>query len=273
MSDTPVHTSAIRWLSDRVRLILAPNPSPMTLEGTNTYLVGGPDAVVVIDPGPNEDAHLSSIEAAVDGANPVAVLLTHRHPDHAEAAERCAEMLGTVIAANAEPKRPNDVPVRDGQRVGGDGIFLTAVATPGHSSDHLCFVLEEERVLFTGDHILGRGTTVVAYPDGDMAAYMASLERLRTLPGIDRLYPGHGPVIEDPLRVIEEYIEHRKERERQVLAGLEDGPATPEELVARIYTDVDPVLHPVAAMSVRAHLAELAQRGRAVQDGERWRPI
>jgi glyoxylase-like metal-dependent hydrolase (beta-lactamase superfamily II) len=242
----------------------------MTLEGTNTYLVGGPDAVLVIDPGPNEDAHLASIEAGVAGANPVAVLLTHKHPDHAESAERCAEMLGTVIAANAEPKRPNDVPVGDGQRVGGDGVFVTAVATPGHASDHLCFLLEEERVLFTGDHILGRGTTVVAYPDGDMAAYMASLERLRGLP-VDRFYPGHGPVIEEPAGVLEEYITHRKERERQVIAGLEEGPATPEELVALIYTDVDPVLHPVAAMSVRAHLAELAQRGRAVQDGERWR--
>jgi len=272
VSDAPVHASAIRWLSDRVRLILAPNPSPMTLEGTNTYLVGGPDALIVIDPGPNDDGHLGSIEAGVAGANTVAVLLTHWHPDHAEAAERCAEMLGTVIAANAEPKRPNDIPIGDGQRVGGDGVFLTAVATPGHASDHLCFLLEEERVLFTGDHVLGRGTTVVAYPDGDMAAYMDSLERLRGLP-VDRFYPGHGPVVDEPARVVEEYIEHRKEREVQVLEGLAAGLATPEELVARIYIDVDPVLHPVAAMSVRAHLAELAQRGRAVQDGERWRLI
>jgi glyoxylase-like metal-dependent hydrolase (beta-lactamase superfamily II) len=268
----PVRTSAVRWLTETVRLILAPNPSPMTLEGTNTYLVGGTDGVIVIDPGPNDDAHLSSVAAAVADVNVVAVLLTHKHPDHAEAAERCAEMLDTVIAANARPQRPNDVPVGDGQRVGGGGTFLTAIATPGHSSDHLCFVLEDERILFTGDHILGRGTTVVAYPDGDMAAYMASLERLRGLP-VDRFYPGHGPVIEEPARVVDEYIAHRKEREAQVLDGLAGGPATPEELVARIYTDVDPVLHPVAAMSVRAHLAELAQRGRAVQDGDRWRLI
>ena len=272
MSDAPARTSAVRWVSDRVRLILAPNPSPMTLEGTNTYLVGGPEAVIVIDPGPDDDGHLGSIEAAVAGANPVAVLLTHRHIDHAESAERCAETLGTVIVSSAEPRRPDDVPVRDGARVGGEGVFLTAVATPGHSSDHLCFLLEEERALFTGDHILGRGTTVVAYPDGDMGAYMTSLERLRDV-NAGRFYPGHGPVIDDPARVLEEYIAHRLERERQVLEGLSDGPITPEELVARIYTDVDPVLHPVAAMSVRAHLSELAQRGRAVQDGELWRRI
>ena len=263
-------TSAVRWLSDRVRLVLAPNPSPMTLEGTNTYIIGGPDAVIVMDPGPADEGHLANIEAVVAGANVVAVLLTHFHIDHAEVAERCAERLGTVIAANAEPRRPNDIPVADGQRIGGDGVFLTAVATPGHSSDHLCYLLDEEHALFTGDHILGRGTTVVAFPDGDMGAYMASLERVREL-GARRFYPGHGPVVDDPAAVVEEYVEHRRMRERQVLDGLEAGPATPEELVARIYADVDPVLHPVAAMSVRAHLAELARGGRAVQDGERWR--
>jgi glyoxylase-like metal-dependent hydrolase (beta-lactamase superfamily II) len=137
----------------------------------------------------------------------------------------------------------------------------------------LCFLLEGDRTLFSGDHILGRGTTVVAHPDGDMAAYIASLERLRDLE-IDRIYPGHGPVIETPAAVIEEYIEHRLMRERQVVDGLAAAaaPVTPEELVAQIYADVDPVLHPIAAMSVRAHLAKLARERRAVQDGERWRP-
>ncbi len=157
-------------------------------------------------------------------------------------------------------------------RVGGDGIFLTAVATPGHSSDHLCFLLEEEKTLFTGDHILGRGTTVVAFPDGDMGEYMASLDRVREL-GAERFYPGHGPVVENPSDVVAEYIEHRRMRERQVIDALTEEPSTPGELVARIYADVDPVLHPVAEMSVRAHLAELAKRRRAVQDGDRWRRI
>jgi len=268
---TEPQISAVTWLSDRVRLILAPNPSPMTLEGTNTYIVGDPHSVIVIDPGPNDAGHLANIEAAVADSNVVAILLTHHHIDHDEVAGRAAEMFGTVIAANAEPERPEEVPVRDGVRFGDDGVFLTPVATPGHSSDHLCFVLEEENALFTGDHILGRGTTVVAFPDGDMGAYMASLERVRDL-AKKRFYPGHGPLIENGAPVVAEYIEHRKMRERQVIDGLAHGPATVEELVARIYADVDPILHPIAAMSVRAHLAELARRGSAVQDGDLWRP-
>lgn len=266
----PVRISAVRWLTERVRLALAPNPSPMTLEGTNTYLVGEAGSVLIIDPGPDDDGHLASIEAAVAGADVVAVLLTHRHPDHAEAAERCAAMFQTVIASAREPTRPNDIPVRDGERVGGDGVFLTAVHTPGHASDHLCFLLDHE--LFTGDHILGRGTTVVAQPDGDMADYLASLERLRTL-DLGRMYPGHGPVIEEPLKVIDEYVEHRLMRERQVLEALATESATPEELVARIYADVDPVLHPAAALNVRAHLAKLAREGRAREEGDSWRLI
>ena len=265
MSEEATRTSAVRWLSDRVRLILAPNPSPMTLDGTNTYLIGD-DPIVIMDPGPDNDGHLASIEATVAGASVETILLTHKHIDHAEVAERAAQLFDAPLASNAGP---GDRRVTDGDRVGP----LTAVATPGHSSDHLCFLLEPERTLFSGDHILGRGTTVVAHPDGDMAAYMTSLERLRGLP-VDRIFPGHGPVVPDPPAVIEEYIEHRKMRERQVVEGLAAAkePVTPEELVAQIYADVDPVLHPVAAMSVRAHLLKLARERRAVQDGERWRP-
>jgi glyoxylase-like metal-dependent hydrolase (beta-lactamase superfamily II) len=253
-------------------MILAPNPSPITLEGTNTYLIGDARSVIVLDPGPDDDDHLASIRAAVAGAKVPAVLLTHHHIDHDESAHRTAEMLGSIVAASPKDGRENEVPVREGERFGADGVFLTPIATPGHSSDHFCYLLEEDKTLFTGDHILGRGTTVVAFPDGDMGAYMESLERVRELAArVDRYYPGHGPVVENPGAVVDEYIEHRLMRERQVIDGLEAGPATPEELVARIYTDVDPVLHPVAALSVRAHLAELARRGIAVQDGERWR--
>jgi glyoxylase-like metal-dependent hydrolase (beta-lactamase superfamily II) len=265
-----VRISAVRWLSDRVRVILAPNPSPMTLEGTNTYLVGDADGLIVIDPGPNDDRHIASIQAAVADADVVSILLTHHHIDHDEAAARTADLLGTGIASSVAAGRDGETQIADGERFGGAGVFLEAVATPGHSSDHLCFLFDEEHALFTGDHILGRGTTVVAFPDGDMGAYMASLERVKDL-GAERFYPGHGPVIDEPTPVVTEYIEHRRMRERQVLDGLEAGPASPEELVARIYVDVDPILHPVAAMSVRAHLAELARRGVTVQDGDRWR--
>lgn len=270
MSDEAVRTSAVTWLTDRVRMILAPNPSPMTLEGTNTYLIGDDRSLIVMDPGPNDDGHVASIEAAVAGADVSTILLTHKHIDHAEVAERCAVLFDAPVASNAGAARPQDRAIAEGDRIDG----LIALATPGHSSDHLCFVLEAERTLFSGDHILGRGTTVVAHPDGDMAAYMASLERLRVL-DLDRIFPGHGPVIAEPRAVIDEYIEHRFMRERQVVDGLDAAgePVTPEELVARIYADVDPVLHPIAAMSVRAHLAKLAREGRAVQDdGERWRP-
>jgi glyoxylase-like metal-dependent hydrolase (beta-lactamase superfamily II) len=198
-----------------------------------------------------------------------AIVLTHRHPDHAEVAGRAARRFGAPIAGAAPPLEPGGRVVADGELLSAGGVRLAAIATPGHSSDHLCFLLGRD--LFTGDHILGRGTTVVAYPDGDMEAYMSSLERVRGLE-VDRLLPGHGPPVDDPAAVIDEYIEHRLMRERQVLDGLAAGPATPEELVERIYADVDPVLHPVAAMSVRAHLAKLAKEGRAVQDNERWRP-
>jgi glyoxylase-like metal-dependent hydrolase (beta-lactamase superfamily II) len=256
-------------LSRLVRRVLAPNPSPLTLEGTNTYLVGAGEALLLVDPGPADAGHLARLEAAVGRARVAAVVLTHRHVDHAEAAGRCAERFGAPVVC-ARPAGPADRALADGDRVVADGATLRAVATPGHSSDHLSFLLEEERALLTGDHVLGRGTTVVAHPDGDMAAYLASLERIRAL-DLARIYPGHGPVIEDPARVLAEYVEHRLMRERQVLDGLAAGPATPEELVARIYVDVDPILHAAAALSVRAHLAKLAREGRVVQEGDRWR--
>jgi glyoxylase-like metal-dependent hydrolase (beta-lactamase superfamily II) len=238
----------------------------MTLEGTNTYLVGGHD-LLLIDPGPAAAGHLEAVAEAVGAASVTAILLTHKHPDHAGDAALFAERFDAQIAGFAPPA---EVPVADGARIGGHDVFLTALHTPGHAGDHVCYVLEEERALFSGDHILGRGTTVIAWPDGDMHAYMASLERLRSL-DLDRIFPGHGPVIEEPGAVIEEYIEHRLMRERQIIEALSGAPGTPADLVERIYTDVDPVLHPVARMSVRAHLDKLARENRARADGETWR--
>lgn len=258
----------VRRLSPLVRVVLAPNPSPLTLEGTNTYLIGNGDGVVVLDPGPADEEHLDRI--AAEAGRVSLVLLSHWHPDHAEAADEFAARVRAPVAAAASAGRDAAIPLEDGRVVDGPGARLRALHTPGHASDHLCFVLEEEGVLFTGDHILGFGTTVVAHPDGDMEAYLASLDRLRAIE-VGRMYPGHGPVIEHPRAVLEYYIAHRLEREEQVIAAVGDVPRTVEDLVAEIYAEVDPELHPVAAMTVRAHLAKLARDGRAREQDDGWR--
>jgi glyoxylase-like metal-dependent hydrolase (beta-lactamase superfamily II) len=255
-------------LSERVRLVRADNPSPMTLEGTNTYLVGDGD-LLIIDPGPDDAQHLHAVRETVGDAHVTAILLTHRHHDHSDGARTFAEAFDAHVAAFGGPDYLAEVSVADGARVGGRGTFLTAVHTPGHASDHVCFVLEEENVLFSGDHVLGRGTTIIAFPDGDMAAYMASLQRVRELKP-QRIFPGHGPIVDDPERVLDEYVEHRLMRERQVVEALRHGPGTPMDLVERIYTDVDPKLHAAAEFNVRAHLDKLAHEKRAREDDDLW---
>lgn len=253
-------------LSALVRLVLAGNASPWTLEGTNTYVVGN-RTPIVIDPGPEDAAHLGRV--LQEAGMPSVILLTHTHPDHAEGARRFAEMSGSPIAAFAAGD--GTAAVGDGQRIRAGDATLVAVRTPGHSSDHLCFWLEEERALFTGDHVLGRGTTVVAHPDGDMTDYLGSLDRVRGL-GATRLYPGHGPVVEDPAPVLQYYVTHRLEREAQVLAAIDAGDRTVGEMVERIYADVDRALHGAAALSVSAHLDKLRFEG-AVDEEEpgSWR--
>jgi glyoxylase-like metal-dependent hydrolase (beta-lactamase superfamily II) len=261
--------SAVR-LSPLVRVVLAPNPSPYTLEGTNTYLIGERDPIV-LDPGPNDDGHLERV--LEEAGTPSVVLLSHRHPDHAEGAERFADMARAPLAAYASQGSSvcaTAAPIADRQRISADGATLSALYTPGHASDHLSFVLEEEQSMFTGDHVLGRGTTVIAYPDGDMAAYLVSLDRARAAKP-RRLYPGHGPVVEDPDPVLAYYKEHRLEREREVLAGLDAGDETVAELVARIYAEYDVVLHGPAAMSVLAHLQKLRNEGVVKEEGDVWR--
>jgi glyoxylase-like metal-dependent hydrolase (beta-lactamase superfamily II) len=258
-------------LSDLVRVVLAPNPSPVTLEGTNTYVVGD-RMPVVIDPGPAIDGHL---EAVLDEAGrPSLVVLTHTHPDHAEGAETFAAMARAPLAAFAGGTGTcaTAAAIADGQRIDVDGTALVAMHTPGHSSDHLSFVLESERAMFTGDHVLGRGTTVIAYPDGHLADYMTSLARAKAARAT-RLYPGHGPVVDEPDAVLDYYVAHRLERERQVIAALEAGDTMVPQMVERIYWDVDPSLHAVAALSVRAHLEKLAAEGRAREEGGSWTPV
>lgn len=258
-----------RRLSERVTVVLAPNPSPMTLEGTNTYVVGDGRHVIVIDPGPDDAAHFDRIRAAAGDAEIAGVFLTHWHSDHSEGVRAFARIVDAPVGSWSPMTAgdPLEIPLHDGERAGAGDVHLTAIHTPGHASDHLSFWLEEERALFTGDHVLGRGTTVVAHPDGDMTAYLDSL-RLMQQRDPARLYPGHGPVIEDPAPVLREYVEHRLMREAQVLNAL---PATVEQIVASLYADVDPRLHAVAAMSVRAHLTKLARDGMAAEaPGEMW---
>lgn len=245
-------------LSSAVRRILAPNPSLMTGPGTNTYLVGTGD-VAVIDPGPDDAGHLDAIAAA--GAGRIRhVLVTHTHPDHAPGAAGLAERTEAVVLGYGE--RDGFVPdeaLAEGDSVAGDGFRLRALHTPGHASNHLCFLLEGEDLLFSGDHVMGGSTVVIAPPDGDMGDYLASLERLRDLePPIAAIAPGHGPLMEDPRAVLEGYLAHRRAREASIAAALaRRGEATIDDLVADVYTDVPVELHPVARYSVWAHLRHL----------------
>lgn len=248
----------------------------MTGLGTNTYLAGTGE-VAVIDPGPDDAGHTAAILAAAEGGVS-AILLTHRHPDHASGAARLAQETGAPIltfdnqAGNGPRGGLTTSLLRDGDTVLAGGATLVALHTPGHAADHLCLLLCEENALFSGDLIISGSTVVIAPPAGDMAAYLRSLERVRALAPA-RIYPGHGDVIDDPVRAIEEYIRHRHMRERQVLEGLRERPARISDLVARIYAEVPSTQHPLAAQSVYAHLLKLRAEGRVVgddRDGE-WR--
>ncbi|WP_398287597.1 MBL fold metallo-hydrolase [Sphingomonas nostoxanthinifaciens] len=266
-----------------VRRILAPNPSPFTYTGTQTYVVGRGE-VAVIDPGPDLPEHLATILDQTAGERIVAILCTHTHRDHSPASRPLKAATGAPIVGCA-PLAMEDggpradaafdleyVPDRvlaDGETVSGPGWTLRAVATPGHTSNHLCFALEETGALFSGDHVMGWSTTVVSPPDGDMAAYMASLDKLLTR--TDRVYyPAHGPAIEQPRRLVGRLAGHRRLRERQILDMLGEAPQPIPSMVARMYPGLDPRLIGGAGRSVLAHLIELEGRAAVVRDGESW---
>jgi glyoxylase-like metal-dependent hydrolase (beta-lactamase superfamily II) len=253
-------------LEPLVTRVLAPNPSPMTLDGTNTYVVGAPGAgqAVLVDPGPDDDAHLAAVQAVLTerGARCVAVLVTHHHGDHAEAALPWGARFGVpVCAADRQVAGPAGRVLTAGERLALAGTTIGVVATPGHTADHLAFRLDSGAVL-VGDHVLGRGTSVVTHPEGDVVAYLESLRRVHDL-GPSALYCGHGPALtEDPGAVLEYYLAHRAFREAQLIAALADGPQTVDELVARIYAEVPREVWPAAAQSTRATLAKLRAEGR-----------
>lgn len=237
----------------RVERILAPNPGLYTGPGTNTYLLVSEDDVVIVDPGPIIDSHRSAIEAAVEGLQPTSVLVTHTHPDHAPLANPLAAGLGVPAIGYAPgPEFEPDRRLGDGDRLGFGRAELEVLHTPGHADDHLCILIGD--ALLTGDHIMGGSTVIV----DRMGPYLRSLERLQ---GIDlaRLYPGHGEVMDDPAAIIQEYIDHRLERERQILEAVREGAGTVGEIVQEVYADVDPALHRLAAHSVAAHLLKSAE--------------
>ncbi len=249
---------------ERARCVLAPNPNIMTLDGTNTWVLREPGArrSVVVDPGPEIVEHL---DAVAEAAGEVAVvLLTHGHADHSEAARSFAERMGCGVRALDPRHRLGTEGLVDGEVVEVDGLEVRVVGTPGHTSDSLSFVLPGDRAVLTGDTVLGRGTTVVAHPDGQLGAYLDSLHRLHALAEaqeVDAVWPGHGPVIGNALAALDYYLAHRQERLEQIREALHHlDPARedlPRAVVERVYADVDPVLWGAAELSVRAQIAYL----------------
>jgi len=254
-------------LSDRVGRVLGLNPGLMTGPGTNTYLVGHRDPIL-IDTGAGVAAYvplLGRYLAERGWRQPSRIVLTHRHRDHLGGVSQLrARFKGIPVGKmiHRDSGLPDTIDhLRDGQAVHGDGATLVAVHTPGHASDHLCFYLAEERALFSGDVVLNGSTTVIPSDDGSLAEYMGSLDRILGL-DIRRIYPAHGPVIEDGPGKVREYIEHRLMRERQILEALGERVGTIPAMVARIYADVSPTLHAMAGQSVASHLKKLEQEGR-----------
>lgn len=290
-----------------VRRVLAPNPSPYTFTGTQTWLVGAASEIAVIDPGPagsglstgdpadinsandNGESHVEAILRIVGDAKITAILCTHTHRDHSPAAAPLRAVTGAPIIGCAplalrddgpdaameradsafDPDYSPDQILQDGDRISGDGWTLQAVATPGHTSNHLCYALLESGALFTGDHVMKWSTSVVSPPDGDMAAYMASLQKL-----YDRddkvYYPAHGPAATNPKQLVRGMIGHRRMRERQILTLLGAAPHSIPAMVTAMYKGLDPRLSGAAGRSVLAHLIDLEQRGRAVRVNDIW---
>jgi glyoxylase-like metal-dependent hydrolase (beta-lactamase superfamily II) len=261
-----VSTSEIDGMgTERVRCVLAPNPSPLTLDGTNTWVLAEPDAAraIVIDPGPEDEGHLRRVVdiVAADGRRVGLVLLTHGHPDHAEGARRFAELAGGPAVRALDPAhRLGDEGLGEDDVVSMDGLELRVMETPGHSDDSLCFWVPADRAILTGDTVLGYGTTVL---EGSLGDYMESLDRLRDFAAAAdaaTILPGHGPKLDDPTGALDYYIGHRRERLAQVEAALLAEARTAREVVERVYTDVDEALWPAAEWSVQAQLDYLRQR-------------
>jgi glyoxylase-like metal-dependent hydrolase (beta-lactamase superfamily II) len=268
-------------VSPRIRRVIARNPGPFTFHGTGTYIVGTGE-VAVIDPGPMIADHLNALIGAIAGERVRAILVTHDHADHAPLAVSLAEKTHAPILGGephpdrqAPPQgveegvdrlyRPDRV-LADGERLEGPDWTLRALATPGHTANHVCFALDEEHALFTGDHVMGWSTTVITPPDGDMTAYYASLGKVMA-GNFRTLWPTHGPPVIDPEPFLDAYLNHRLRREASILAVLRRGPAQIDTLVDEVYVGLDPRLKRAAASSTLAHLLHLLHAGKVVSDG------
>jgi len=265
----------VTQLATGVRRLVAPNPGMMTGPGTNTYLFGD-EEVAVLDPGPFIEAHIDAIREAAPG--PIRwILVTHTHRDHSPAAQALAETTGAQRIGRPPPPGPRqdhgfepDTIMADGDGFGTDEFTLRAVHTPGHASNHLCYLHEELGWLFTGDHVMNGSTVVIDPPDGSMADYLASLRRLQQLE-LNKLAPGHGDLLDDPASEVDWIIEHRLDREARVVAALDTlHEKTDEELVGEVYDEVDSHLHPVALRSLLAHLIKLEEESKARDTGSGW---
>ena len=278
LKEPGIEAGAVRDLCPGIRRVTAPNPGVMTGPGTNTYLVGERE-VAVIDPGPAHQGHLETVLGA-SGRKIRWILVTHTHPDHSpgaaflKAATR-AEVIGLrpPRGGSQDQSFAPDRVMDDGELIQAGEFSLRAVHTPGHASNHLCFLHEEEQLLFTGDHIKQDSTVVIAPPDGDMAVYLDSLRRLLALP-MKGLAPGHGKLMGEPRKVVEWFIAHRLAREEKVMGSLLGFEvATPEDLLPLVYDDVPSFLHPVAIHSLRAHLIKLERDGRVSLREGRWQAL
>ncbi len=266
-------------VSPLIRRVIANNPSPFTFKGTGTYIVGQGETAV-IDPGPDDPAHLEAILAALGGETVKTILITHDHSDHAPLAAALAKRTGApIVGARPSPPRavvpgteegstrgyhPDRI-LTDGEVVSGPGWTLTTVATPGHTANHLCYALKEENALFCGDHVMGWSTTVIVPPDGSMTDYYASLRKV--MDGhYTTLWPTHGPPITDPQPFVQAYLDHRLKREGQLVEVLANGPANIPDLVSRLYIGLDPRLNRAAGASLLAHLNHLVREGVAAHD-------
>lgn len=269
-------------VSPLIRRVVANNPGPFTFRGTGVYLIGHGD-IAVIDPGPDQPGHLDVLLKAIGDERVSHIFVTHGHMDHSPAARPLAEATGAKIYASPEPVMPTDVEevrmeagddltfkadveIRDGDVFKGKGWTIEAVATPGHTSHHFAYALKEENALFPGDHIMGWSTTVISPPDGDMSDYLRSLEKVRDR-NYDVLWPTHGPPIRDVRPFVQSYIDHRINREQQIIAQIEAGRSHIKDMVPVIYADVDPGLYPAACHSVLAHMLRLVALGRVRTDG------